>query len=182
MQFLRRIYGSLLTLYPREYKDEFGEELQKVFNLSLNDAMKNGILETIVFVMRELIGLPGAILFEHLRERRKAKMKKGFYSYFDFANGSWNEFLTALFPFFLAGCVMPLLSYLGRVKVVSGAIGAVIVLPLLGILIILLVVGAKNGSSALVSALSWLLVVHSQPLHIFSYFWNADLFALSGSP
>lgn len=72
-------------------------------------------------------------------------MNKGPDSYFDFASGSWKEFLTALLPFFLTGGIMPLLNYLGRARIVSGMFGAVIVLPMLGLFIILLMVGAKKG-------------------------------------
>jgi hypothetical protein len=51
-------------------------------------------------IPHELIGFARAILHEHLREMRKAKMDKGFYSYLDFANGSWKEFLTSSVAFF----------------------------------------------------------------------------------
>lgn len=113
VQFLRKIYGLLLTLYPREYRGEFGDELQMVFNSSLDDAMKNEGLETIVFVMRELLSLPKAILYEHLRERRKQTMTGKFASRFDFAPGSLKETFAALAPF-LFGMVMVLFGYLGR--------------------------------------------------------------------
>ena len=142
---LYRLYSLLLRLFPKAYREEYEEELQAVFNLSLEDAGKIGGLEAAKVALREFLGLPRAILFEHLREMRKPNMKKGFDSYFDFTNGSWNEFLTALFPFFLAGGVMPLLSYLGRERIISGMDGAAIVLPLLGVFIILLMIGAKKG-------------------------------------
>lgn len=142
---MKELYSLLLHLFPKSYRDEYGDELQAVFNLSLDDALQTGVQEAINVVFHELIGLPQAIVHEHLRERRRAKMKKAFDSYFDFANGSWTEFLTALFPFFLVGGVMPLLGYLGKARIVSGMFGAVIVLPLLVLLIILLVVGAKKG-------------------------------------
>jgi hypothetical protein len=141
---LCRLYSLLLKLFPKAYLEEYEEELQAVFNLSLEDAGKIGRLEAARVFLHEIKGLPRAILYEHLREMRKAKMKKGFDSYFDFVNGSWNEFLMALFPFFLAGGVMPLLSYLGRARIISGMFGGVIVLPLLGVFIILLMVGAKK--------------------------------------
>jgi hypothetical protein len=142
---MRRLYGLLLNLFPRNYRHEYGEEVQAVFNLSLEEASRNGRLEVANILMRELVSLPKAIVLEHIRERRNAKMDKGFYSYLDFANGSWKEFLTALLPFFLTGGIMPLLSYLGRERVVSGMFGAVIVLPMLGLFIVLLMVGAKKG-------------------------------------
>jgi len=99
--FLRRIYGLLLTLYPREYRSEFGEEVQMVFNSSLDDATKSGSLEPIVFFMHELLSLPKAILYEHLRARRRAKMTGKFASRFDFPQGSRMEPWVVLLPFVL---------------------------------------------------------------------------------
>ena len=114
MRFLRRIYGLLLTLYPPEYRDEFGEEFHQVFNLSLNDATKVGWLEVISMMFSELVDLPIAIIHEHLRERRRSKMLKRFGSHFDFVSGSFLEFFGALYPFFLLGGVLPLMTVLMR--------------------------------------------------------------------
>jgi len=141
---VRRFYSLLLHLFPKTYREEYGDELQTVFNSSLDDAIKVGWLEVVIVISRELVGLPRAIFYEHLRELRKAKMKKGLDSYFNFINGSWNEFLIVLLPFLLTGGVMPLLSYLARERITSGMFGAVIVLPLLSLFIVLLVVGAKK--------------------------------------
>ncbi len=68
LQFLHRLYRLLLNLYPRPYRKEYGEELQTVFNLSLDDAIKIGPMEVAGVVLRELMGLPTAILHEHLRK------------------------------------------------------------------------------------------------------------------
>jgi len=175
MQFLQKFYDLLLNLYPKKYRDEYGEELHSVFSFSLNDAM--GTVEVIKVFLRELAGLPKAILYEHLREMRKAKMNRRFDSYFDFTHGSWKEFLTALFPFFLAGGVMPLLSYLGRAEIVSGMAGAVIVLPLLGLLIILLLIGAKKGMPRWsLPYLGFLLSMLS--LYIFSAIFGTPIYLL----
>jgi MFS family permease len=111
MWFLRGIYGLLLTLYPRAYRSEFGEELQTVFNLSLDDA--TGRFQVIMVFVRELAGLPKAIIYEHLRERRRSKMTGKFASRFDFAPGSWTESFAALAPFLL-GMVMIILGYIGN--------------------------------------------------------------------
>jgi hypothetical protein len=70
MQFLRDCYGLLLNLYPKAYREEYGDELQVVFNSSLDDAIKAGWLEVVIAISRELIGLPKAILYEHLRKPR----------------------------------------------------------------------------------------------------------------
>jgi hypothetical protein len=67
---VKRLYALLLHLFPRAYREEYGDELQAVFNLSLEDAMKIGGMEVAGVVLRELIGLPTAILYEHLRKPR----------------------------------------------------------------------------------------------------------------
>lgn len=144
MKFIRGVYGLLLSLFPREYRDEYGGELQAVFRLSIDDALEKGPFETADVVLRELIDLPKAIIHEHLRERRKAKMTGKFGAYFDFASGSWHEFLTALFPFVLAGSI-PLLNYLGRGGLVSNDVGSVIALVLFVLFLILLVIGMNQG-------------------------------------
>ena len=107
-----RFYRVLLHLYPAAYQEEYSQELQTVFKLSMDDAMKMGKLETAKVLLRELTGLPKAALFAHLQERRKAKMIGKFASRFDFEPGSFIEFFGALYPFFLLGAIHPLMSVL----------------------------------------------------------------------
>lgn len=147
MQLLRKLYGWLLNLYPQMYWEEYGDELQAVFNSSLDDALKNGRLEAINVVLHELLSLPKAILYEHLRERRKEKMISRFSSYFDFSYGSWKEFFTALFAFLLVGGIWPLIDVLARLKVLPGAgpVANGIRLGLLGLFLILFLVGVGKG-------------------------------------
>jgi len=165
-------YSLLLRLFPKAYREEYGDELQMVFNSSLDDAIKIGWLEVAVVISRELAGLPKAIIYEHLREMRKATMGKGFNSYFDFADGSWNEFLTALLPFFLIGGAIPLVSYLGKVGIVVGVVGAVIVFSLFGLFILLLMVGARKGMPR------WSLPYLGLLLSIFSVYLLAVIFGI----
>lgn len=177
MHFICRFYGLLLYLFPRTYREEYGDELQTVFNLSIEDAMKLGKVETIRVFFQELLSLPGAVIFEHLRERKSASMAKGSHSYFDFDYGSWKEFLTSLLPFFLTGGVMPLLSYLSSARIVSGMFAAVIVLPMLGLFIILLVVGTKRGMPRWsLPYLGFLLSILS--LYLFSIIFGTPIYLL----
>lgn len=67
---MRNLYALSLHLFPKAYREEYGEELQVVFNSSLDDAMRVGWLEVVIVISRELIGLPKAILYEHLRKPR----------------------------------------------------------------------------------------------------------------
>ncbi len=116
---MKSFYSLMLHLFPKAYRSEYGHELQMVFNSSLDDAMKNGGPEVIVLIVRELIGLPKAIMYEHLRERRKVKMSQKFTSRFDFPQGSRNEFLAVLASFILPIvvilCFYGLVNYFGVV-------------------------------------------------------------------
>ena len=114
MQFLRKFHRFLLNLYPHNYREEYGDELQTVFNLSLDDAMSSGRAEVTVLVLHELYSLPQAVIYQHLRERRKEKMTGKFASRFDFEPGSRNETFAALAPFLLFGALPTLVSYIGK--------------------------------------------------------------------
>lgn len=111
LQFLRRFYGLLLFLYPRSYREEYGRELQAVFDLSVEDAATAGGFEVENLILREIIAFPGAVLHEYLRERRRTKMEKTFASHFDFAPGTRGEIWAALAPFLLFGALQTLLDY-----------------------------------------------------------------------
>ncbi|PWB70682.1 MAG: hypothetical protein C3F07_16220 [Anaerolineales bacterium] len=106
LQFLGNCYGLFLNLYPKTYRDEYGEELQMVFNLTLDEAMKMGRVYIASVLLQELIGLPGAIIHEYLRERRKRKMTRKFASRFDFPQGSRTEFLAVMASFVIPVAVI----------------------------------------------------------------------------
>ena len=108
--FLYKLYAGLLILYPKTFREEYGEELQSVFDQSVEDAATKGGFELERLIWRELVSLPKAVFLAHLRERRNEKMTRNFDTYFDFASGSWKEFLTAILPFFLTGGAMPLIK------------------------------------------------------------------------
>jgi hypothetical protein len=42
LQFYRWLYSLLLRYYPRTYQEEYGEELQTVFDLSIEEAAAKG--------------------------------------------------------------------------------------------------------------------------------------------
>jgi hypothetical protein len=147
MEFIRRVYSSLLLLFPGEYREEFGEELQIVFELSLQEAAIQGGFEVGRLIVRELVSLPKAVFLEYLREWRSAAMKRSFDSYFDFVSGSWKEFLAALLPFFIIGGLIPLLNYMGGAGIASNAVRTVIMLASFGAFLLLLALGVKRRAS-----------------------------------
>ena len=177
---MRSFYALLLHLFPKSYREEYSEELRAVFGLALDHALKIGWMEAASVVLRELISLPPAIVYEHLRERRNEKMIRNFDSYFYFASGSWKEYLTALIPFFLAGGLMPVLNYLGRAGVTTNAIRTVIMLALFGLFLILLVVGVKVGMPRWsLPYLGFLLAILST--YFFSMIFGTPLYFLFGN-
>lgn len=141
------MYGFLLFLFPRTYREEYGDELQAVFNLSLDEAVKSGGMEVVLVTVRELFSLPKAILYEHLRERKKVIIMKSFGSYLDFSYGSWKEFLTAILPFFLLGGALPAINFLGRQELIQvpNPVTNGIMVGLLGLFVILFVAGLVKG-------------------------------------
>jgi hypothetical protein len=145
--FIQRFYGLLLFLFPRTYREEYANELQAVFDLSLEDALDDGSLEVLRVVLRELLSLPKAILIQHLREGRRTNMVKNFGTYFNFAPGSWREFLSALCPFLLFGMYSPLIDLLGEagLLVPGGRVADGIGIALLVVMAILFLVGIFSG-------------------------------------
>lgn len=144
---MKGLYALLLHLFPRAYREEYGEELQAVFELSLDDAMELGGLEIARVALRELSSLPKAIIYEHLRERRKARMIGKFSSWFDFAPGSGWEFLSAIYPFFLLGGVLPIINMISLSGVMRfpNLLFNGIAIVLLAVLGILCLIGLAKG-------------------------------------
>ena len=108
---LMRIYTRLLSLYPRGYQAEYGEELQTVFGLVVNEAAQRGRFSVIRLGWREMRDLPGAAIRERWRERRKRKMEAKTSVLPAFEPGSWREWLAAM-ALFLLLALTSLLSYL----------------------------------------------------------------------
>jgi hypothetical protein len=143
---VKRLYALLLYLFPRVYREEYGEELQSVFDLSLDNAMESGGLEVARVTLRELSSLPYAVLQAHLRERRKVKMTRKSASRFDFEPGSRNESLAALAPFLLGGALPTLFAYIGSAMEIPLWIQIVFTLFMWFSVVGLLVIGFRTGA------------------------------------
>ena len=181
---LVRLYALLLNLYPRAYRVEHAEELRTVFNLTVDEAAQQGGFSVVWMSLRELRDLPGGIIFEHWRERRKREMTTERGSLLIFEPGSWRETLSALAPFLLLGWLPPLLNLMpltprhtppwygiGLTLVVVGLLGSLFVagirkgmqrwvLPYVGVILSLLSV---YGFSDLVPGVSLVLVDRRYP-------------------
>jgi len=61
------LYRSLLYLYPSGHRREFCEEMTAVFEAAKKEAWQRGVAGRVMFCARELGGLAGGALEEHVR-------------------------------------------------------------------------------------------------------------------
>ena len=141
---MKSLYSLLLRLFPKSYRDEYGSELQAVFNLAFDAAKKSGKVEAVRLVVRELIGFPGAAVYQHLRER-STQMSGTFASRFDFPAGTRNETLAAMAPFVLFGVLPLLFSVLETFIVIPLWLQVALRLFLVFSVLILFVIGFVKG-------------------------------------
>jgi hypothetical protein len=130
VKFVIRLYAILLRLYPRQFRDEFGDEMQSIFTEALTEAAQRGHLVLIQTCVRELLNLPGAILREYLQARRISMENQ--------SRVSWLELSVAAIPFLLY-LVLPVVEELRL------GWGGVPFLFLLGGLVIVMIVGLFKG-------------------------------------
>jgi hypothetical protein len=108
--------------------------------------MQAGKFAVALFILRELIDLPKAIIHEHLRERRKRKMTGKPASHFDFEPGSRTEALVALAPFLFFGGIPVVLGWLQYSGVMPLWFAIAFVLVFWGSGLSLFVIGFKKGA------------------------------------
>lgn len=176
---MKRLFSLLLHLFPKAYRQEYGEELQAVFDQSLEDAMRTGKGNAIVVFLRELIDLPGTVLHEHLREKRKNKMNGKVSSRFDFSQGSRYEPLAVFLPFIglyvLFLLVSALHAYMYSLQIRSSVVGTLTGLIFLGAIFSLYAIGFRMGTPRwFLPYLGFLLAVLS--LYIFSAVFGTPIY------
>jgi len=65
------MYGRLLCLYPRKFKEEFREEMQGVFVSTVKEAASTGSWALLQLIFFELLDLPINLATEHISQWRK---------------------------------------------------------------------------------------------------------------
>lgn len=78
IQSASKIYGILLRLFPREFQNEFKEEMEDVFTANLEETAKAGTTLVIRACFFELFDLPVNLVVEHLSDLRKRNSMKTF--------------------------------------------------------------------------------------------------------
>ena len=108
---ITRVYGLLLRLYPRQFRVEFGDEMQCVFADAVNDAAKRGLAAALTVCAREMWELPCNVVREHWGSLRKGSVRMNDTAAIDDHPGSWLGTLTGALPFLLFGPITVLLAY-----------------------------------------------------------------------
>lgn len=181
---MKRLYALLLYLFPSSYRQEYGDELQAVFDLSLDDARKEGTWVILRLICRELSGLPRALIYEHLRQMRKVRMIKKLSAGLDFKPGSTWEALFALVPLFLAilftSSVSLVFSYL---REFSSDLENVFAYVLVGLFFVLLLLGFVKGfprwSMPYLGILLALLSVYQFSVALYAYYGRYPIYERS---
>jgi hypothetical protein len=76
IQGVSKIYGMLLSLFPRDFQNEFKEEMETVFTANLEEAAKTGATLVVRACFFELLDLPVNLVGEHLSSLRKGNPMK----------------------------------------------------------------------------------------------------------
>ncbi len=131
-KLLVRLYAQLLTLHPRRYRQEYRDELQTVFSLVVDEAAERSAISLLGTALREFRDLPGALIREHIRERRKRGMETQLSTLeIDERPGRWTEVLAGIWPFLIWGPGAVILAYLPvPIRRYWGAIPEIIVFAL----------------------------------------------------
>jgi hypothetical protein len=131
-KLLVRLYAQLLTLHPRRYRQEYRDELQTVFSLVVDEAAERSAISLLGTALREFRDLPGALIREHIRERRKRGMETQLSTLeIDERPGRWTEVLAGIWPFLIWGPGAVILAYLPvPLRRYWGAIPGIIVFAL----------------------------------------------------
>jgi len=80
LHFIRRAYARMIRAYPSGFRNDFGDEMEVVFDDLTTEAARQGRFSLLSTCLRELFVLPISILAEtwHEMESREAIMAAGF--------------------------------------------------------------------------------------------------------
>ena len=76
IQGISKIYSMLLCLFPRDFQNEFKEEMEDVFTANIEEAAKISAILVVRVCFFELFDLPGNLVVEHLSNLRKGNVMK----------------------------------------------------------------------------------------------------------
>ena len=137
-------YLHLLRIFPARYRAEYGPELEFVIRQLVEESARKGRLPLIGLAWRELRDLPVAILREHVRERRRHKMKVDTYGNSLKEPASGWKILAAFTPFLIV-LLYQLMDLLQIWRWIHESGVSVLLIALLSILLVPVVSGTLRG-------------------------------------
>ena len=135
------LYAKSLKLYPSSFRDKFGGEMQMVFSNAMEKAINDGVLKLLAFFGREIRNWPRAVFQEYLRTWKGINMKQN--------NLAWKplntkELLVGL-ALFVLRIISPFLKLIFGYKPVINKIGFFFTWTILISVLIVIILGIKNG-------------------------------------
>lgn len=61
-----RVFHAFVSLYPRNFREQFADEMDTVFSQAAEEELARGPLALAVFLLREFSSLPANLIHEHL--------------------------------------------------------------------------------------------------------------------
>jgi len=135
------LYAQSLKIYPSSFRDEYGEEMEMVFTMSVLSAMQNGCQSFILYFWRELKDWPASVFREHLKAKRGKSTNPDHLAWRPL---NVKELLTGL-ALFVLPTISPFLKLIFGYKPVINNIVYIFTLTILIIVLIIIVLGIKNG-------------------------------------
>jgi len=117
LRLLISLYTFFMKLYPRQFREEFGDEMTAVFTVAVQEASRRGMRWALIVWLRELRDYPSSLLREG-RSNRQKHQAAGHSGALDFSGdgddpGRWPpatrwETAAAILPFVLFGLLYTL--------------------------------------------------------------------------
>jgi hypothetical protein len=137
-------YLRLLRIFPARYRAEYGPELEFVIRQLVEESARKGSLPLVGLAWRELRDLPVAILREHVKERRRHKMKADTYGNSLKEPVSGWKTLAAFTPFLIV-LLYQLMDLLQIWRWIHESGVAILLIGLVSILLVPVVSGTARG-------------------------------------
>jgi hypothetical protein len=160
--WLVRIYAKTLEIYPQDYRHDFADEMQDVFNLRVEDASRSGFWGLMQLALGELMDIPWTLLALYARDRRMSPMQKRLNRWFVHQPGSLPELILASVPFLVLFIFPGVFSF----KSIENSVPQILGLSLLGFLALLL--AALGIVGLLVSLPRWAMPYAGVLISLFS--------------
>jgi hypothetical protein len=118
----------MLNLYPRRFKDEFGDEMHNVFRNSVEDAAEEGTFALVHVCGKEFMGMPFNILKEFWHEIQGEDARMQSTPFAPWEPGSWGDSVWAGLPHLLIAILFAVTAALANTSLatISGIVLALL--------------------------------------------------------